>query len=60
MGMFHDFDVQNGGPDGDCNGKGIMSYGVHPQEWSSCSKANYLARYNQVGGNNWCMSGMTQ
>merc|ERR1711860_368441 len=32
-----------------------MSYGTFPQQWSSCSRADYLARYNQVGGNNWCM-----
>ena len=57
MGMLHDFDEQNGGSNGPCNGQGLMSYGNTPQEWSTCSKANYLARYNQVGGNNWCMPG---
>ena len=49
MGMYHDFDAENGGNKGPCNGKGLMSYGSAPQEWSSCSQANYLARYNQVG-----------
>ena len=57
LGMLHDFDDQHGGQYGACNGQGIMSYGTFPQQWSSCSKADYLARYNQVGGNNWCMAG---
>ena len=57
LGMLHDFDDQHGGQNGACNGQGIMSYGTFPQQWSSCSKADYLARYNQVGGNNWCMAG---
>ena len=57
MGMRHDFDESNGGPNGPCNGEGLMSYGNVPQEWSTCSKANYLARYNQVGGDKWCMPG---
>ena len=57
LGMLHDFDDPNGGPNGACNGKGLMSYGNTPREWSTCSKANYLARYNQVGSNNWCMAG---
>ena len=57
MGMLHDFDDQNGGQSGACNGQGLMSYGNAPREWSTCSKANYLARYNQVGSNNWCMAG---
>ena len=56
MGMSHDFADVHGGPDSVCNGQGLMSYGSVPQQWSSCSTADYLARYNQVGGNNWCMS----
>merc|ERR1712111_312918 len=36
--------------------QGIMSYETVPQQWSDCSRADYLARYNQVGGNNWCMA----
>ena len=59
LGMLHDFDDKHGGQSGACNGQGIMSYGSFPQQWSSCSKADYLARYNQVGGNNWCMAGNT-
>ena len=57
MGMFHDFHEKNGGHDGPCNGQGLMSYGNVPQQWSSCSRADYLARYNYVGKNNWCMTG---
>ena len=57
LGMLHDFDEQNGGENGACNGEGLMSYGNVPQKWSSCSQANYLAHYNQFGGNNWCMPG---
>ena len=57
MGMSHDFADKHGGQSGACNGQGLMSYGSVPQKWSSCSKADYLARYNQVGGNNWCMAG---
>ena len=56
--MSHDFADKHGGQSGACNGQGLMSYGSVPQKWSSCSTADYLARYNQVGGNNWCMAGM--
>ena len=57
LGMLHDFDDKHGGDGGPCDKQGIMSYGTFPQKWSTCSKADYLARYNQVGGNNWCMAG---
>merc|ERR1712241_1165286 len=56
LGMLHDFDEEHGGDNGPCNQQGIMSYGTVPQQWSDCSRADYLARYNQVGGNNWCMA----
>ena len=56
MGMSHDFADVHGGLGSVCDGQGLMSYGSVPQKWSSCSTADYLARYNQVGGNNWCMS----
>jgi len=56
MGMSHDFADKHGGDNGPCNGQGLMSYGDTPQKWSTCSQADYLARYNQVGGNNWCMA----
>ena len=57
LGMFHDFDEIHGGKTGPCNGQGFMSYGQYPQRWSSCSKSDFLARYNKIGGNNWCMAG---
>ena len=57
LGMFHDFDDIHGGKTGPCNGQGFMSYGQYPQRWSSCSKSDFLARYNKIGGNNWCMAG---
>ena len=60
MGMSHDFDDKHGGSDGPCKGKGLMSYGEYAKEWSSCSKADYLARYNKVGGKNWCMPGKSE
>ena len=56
MGMLHDFDNVHGGSGGSCNGQGLMSYGNTPSQWSSCSRNDYLARYNQVGGYNWCMA----
>ena len=55
LGMLHDFDDEHGGDEGECNGQGLMSYGDVPQQWSSCSAADYLARYNEVGGDSWCM-----
>ena len=57
MGMLHDFDNVHGGSGSSCNGQGLMSYGNTPGQWSTCSRNDYLARYNQVGGNNWCMAG---
>ena len=56
MGMLHDFDNVHGGNGGACNGQGLMSYGNTPTQWSTCSRNDYLARYNQVGGFNWCMA----
>jgi len=56
MGMLHDFDNVHGGSGSSCNGQGLMSYGNTPGQWSTCSRNDYLARYNQVGGYNWCMA----
>ena len=39
-----------------CDGKGIMSYGEAPNEWSACSKADFIAHY-QATKSNWCMDG---
>ena len=58
MGMLHDFDDAHSGKD--CDGKGFMSYGTFDKEWSSCSKADLLARYNEVessSGTSWCLPG---
>ena len=48
MGMFHDFHEKNGGHDGPCNGQGLMSYGNVPQQWSTCSRADYLVGITRV------------
>ena len=56
MGMLHDFDEAHGGDGGACDGTGIMSYGTVPQKWSTCSKNDFEAHYNQIvnwGG--WCL-----
>ena len=55
MGMLHDFDETHGGSGGSCDGQGFMSYGTHPQQWSECSRNDFLAHYNQVAGK-WCLS----
>merc|ERR1711971_83889 len=59
MGMLHDFDGSHGGQNGPCDGKGIMSYGSAPNVWSTCSRADFLALYNQItasSSNNWCLT----
>ena len=53
--MLHDFDDEHGGVDGPCDGQGFMSYGSVPQQWSTCSKEDFLAHFNQVAGQ-WCLS----
>ena len=58
MGMSHDFDDVHGGQNGQCNGQGFMSYGNHQQKWSTCSKNDFLALYNQISDSNswsWCL-----
>ena len=56
MGMLHDFHPSHGGQNGPCNGKGIMSYGSSPNVWSTCSKNDFQALYNDV--DSWCLDGM--
>ena len=59
MGMDHDFDQSHGGSSGPCNGKGIMSYGSAPNVWSTCSRKDFLALYNQIMASssyNWCLT----
>merc|ERR1740123_2700657 len=58
MGMLHDFDDEHGGSGGSCDGTGIMSYGSAPNVWSTCSKADFLALYNDIidsSSLNWCL-----
>jgi hypothetical protein len=62
LGMSHDFSVKHGGNDntnsgGPCEkGNHIMSYGASKDKWSTCSKADYDARY-LLKKNQWCMTG---
>ena len=56
MGMLHDFSSQHGGQGGPCDGTGFMSYGSAPQQWSTCSKNDFLAHYNTVvNSGSWCL-----
>merc|ERR1711956_12052 len=58
MGMLHDFDDEHGGSGGACDGTGIMSYGSAPNVWSTCSKADFLALYNDIIDSSswsWCL-----
>ena len=58
MGMMHDFDDSHGGSGGPCDGTGFMSYGSAPQQWSTCSKNDFLAHYNAIINSNnlyWCL-----
>ena len=60
LGMLHDFDKEHGGDNGPCNGKGIMSYGVAPNVWSTCSRNDFQALYNEIINDNslhWCLDG---
>ena len=59
LGMGHDFiGEQQPRPfkGEDCNCKGIESYcGYKPLKWSECSRNDFLAHYNSIGGSNWCL-----
>merc|ERR1712008_362149 len=58
MGMLHDFDDEHGGSNGPCDGTGIMSYGSAPNVWSTCSRNDFLALYNEIVSSNslyWCL-----
>ena len=58
MGMLHDFDDTHGGSGSACNGQGFMSYGSAPNEWSTCSKSDFLAHYNEIVQSSnvaWCL-----
>ena len=54
LGMSHDFTTAHAAAG--CNGKGIMSYGNPPNQWSTCSKADFTAQY-KVRESMWCMPG---
>jgi hypothetical protein len=54
LGMDHDFSTAHTASG--CDGKGIMSYGNPPNEWSTCSKADFTAQY-KVRESMWCMPG---
>ena len=59
LGMLHDFDVTHNGKG--CNGQGFMSYTYSLYQWSTCSKEDFLAHYNQIvasSSNSWCLPGM--
>ena len=58
LGMWHDFDDVHGGQGGPCDGQGFMSYGSAPNEWSTCSKSDFLAHYNEIVQSSnvaWCL-----
>jgi len=52
IGMDHDFSPAHEAAG--CKGKGIMSYGDPPNEWSACSVKDLQAHY-LTNKNNWCM-----
>ena len=60
LGMSHDFDEKNGGEGNkECDGKGIMSYGDAPSEWSKCSVSDFMGHYNSQKWGETCLKGMT-
>jgi len=52
LGMKHDFSTSHDASG--CNGKGIMSYGDPPNQWSACSKNDFQAHYI-TNKSRWCM-----
>merc|ERR1712086_1089885 len=52
VGMAHDF--SNAHKAAGCDGTGIMSYGNPPNQWSTCSKADFTAQY-KARESTWCM-----
>jgi hypothetical protein len=59
LGFYHDFDDHHGGQSSACNQNNhIMSYGSSKDKWSTCSKADFEARYlwvQQTSYVSWCM-----
>ena len=56
--MSHDFDEKHGGHSGDCNNKGIMSYGsIDHSGWSECSKSDFEHHYfSRKWGETGCLA----
>ena len=54
VGMAHDFSDAHKAAG--CDGTGIMSYGNPPNQWSTCSKADFTAQY-KARESTWCMPG---
>jgi len=54
LGMAHDFTDKHKAL---CNGKGIMSYGKPPKQWSACSKSDFTNHYRTTikDTKKWCM-----
>ena len=61
LGMMHDFSDKYGKEPRpfkgkDCNCQGIESYcGWRPLKWSECSRNDFLAQFNRIGENKWCL-----
>ena len=54
--MTHDFDEKHGGKgNAKCDGKGIMSYGTPPAEWSKCSVEDFTGYYNSKNWGETCL-----
>ena len=54
--MTHDFDKKHGGKGNTkCDGKGIMSYGTPPAEWSKCSVEDFTGYYNSKNWGETCL-----
>ena len=53
--MLHDFHRKHGGNGGPCDGKGIMSYGSAPMEWSRCSVSDWEKEYSRKKWGKRCL-----
>ena len=62
LGMQHDHHESHGGTGNHetstnaCNRQGVMSYGVQPKQWSTCSVNDFTAHYYSLK-DNWCLPG---
>ena len=52
LGMHHDHDKRHRGKL--CKGKGLMSYGKHPNKWSKCSRDDFTDHFNKER-RHWCL-----